>query len=183
MTNILITNTYTDGSGNRLNGTVTFTPVMAASADSFVIVADAISASVANGSLSVSLRTTDSFGITTGTMSYRVHEQIGSTIKRSYYIVVPASLGSSVILANLTTWDFPPGTVIIDAATQVDLTTLTNRVTALEADVAAPPPDATQIAVIAQGNISGSTVQAALAASADQIATLTTLINQSLILE
>jgi hypothetical protein len=114
MTNITVTNTYQDASGFGLNGTVTFTPVATADdGGTITYIADPVHAKVTAGALSKSIVTTDTYDVP-GTVTYRVVERIGASYRRRYYVEIPSSLGSSVVLGSLQQFSNPPNTLVLE---------------------------------------------------------------------
>jgi hypothetical protein len=138
MTNITVTNTYQDAGGAAPSGTVSFTPVLSATGgSSFTILADPIMAPVVAGVLSVSLLTTDTFQVD-GTVTYRVVERVGATKRSRFYVAIPSSLGSSVVLSSLAATSTPPNTFVIEGGGDLDaaLDALDARIVVLEAEAA-----------------------------------------------
>lgn len=144
MTNITVTNTYTDASGAQANGTVSFTPILTATDGASIrFLADPIVAPVVAGQLSVSLVTTDSF-IVTGTVTYRVVEKVGSTLRNRKYVSLPSSLGATVVLSSLSSTPTPPNTIVLSGGADLgeELDAIDARIDALEAGT----PTATHVA-------------------------------------
>ena len=122
MAHITVTNTYEDGSGAGLSGNVTFTPVVTADdGGSVTFIADPVAYRVSAGELSATVLTTDSYTAVEGAVTYRVVERIGSTFRRKFYVALPSSLGSTVELGDLTTYQDPPNTIVLGGGTVVDL--------------------------------------------------------------
>jgi hypothetical protein len=135
MSTIIVTNNYQNIAGGAASGTVSFTPVVsAADGGSITYLADPVVAPVVSGGLAVSLLTTDSF-VTNGTVTYRVVERVGSTLRRRFFVEIPSSLGSTVVLSTLSATSTPPNTVIISGGADLDaaLAALDARLDALEA--------------------------------------------------
>lgn len=123
MTNITVTNLYEDSGGLPLSGTVTFTPVATAEDNSnTVLIAEPRSFPVVAGALSATVMTTDTY-VTEGAITYRVVEKVGTLYRRKFYVALPSSLGTTVALASLTTYNAPPNTLILEGGEAVDLTT------------------------------------------------------------
>lgn len=134
MATIIVTNSYLDPSGASPNGVVTFTPVVSATdGGSFRYLADPVSAPVVAGDLAVSLLTTDSF-VVDGTVTYRVVERVGSTLRRRFYVEIPSTLGATVVLSTLTSTASPPNTFVIEGGGDLDaaLDSLDARLIVLE---------------------------------------------------
>lgn len=114
MTTIIVSNTYQDAQGFGLSGTVTFTPVTTADdGGSITYIADPVAARVQAGVLSKELVTTDTYDVP-GTVTYRVVERIGASYRRRYYVEIPSSLGSSVVLGTLQQFSNPPNTLVLE---------------------------------------------------------------------
>lgn len=123
MAHITVTNTYEDGSGAGLSGNVTFTPVVTADdGGSVTFIADPVAYRVVAGELSATVLTTDSYTAVEGAVTYRVVERIGSTFRRKFYVALPSSLGASVELGDLTTYQDPPNTLVLEGGGAIDLT-------------------------------------------------------------
>jgi hypothetical protein len=123
MTNILVTGTYSDGAGNPLSGTITFTPVVTGTDGTVVFLADPVSASVSGGVLSQALTTTDSWNVE-GAVTYKVVERVGSTGRKRYYVTLPSSLGLDVDLATRVQFATPPNQIQLDSGgSTTDFTT------------------------------------------------------------
>lgn len=138
MATIIVTNSYADASGAAPSGTVTFTPVVSATdGGSFTFLADPTAVPVVAGEMAIVLLTTDSF-VVDGTVTYRVVERVGSTLRTRYYVDIPSSLGATVVLSTLTTTSTPPNTFVIDGGGDLDaeLDALDARLDVLEAESA-----------------------------------------------
>lgn len=139
MADITITGTYTDSEGDNLNGTVTFTPCLAGARDEAWVIATAVTATVLDGDLEVTLAATDSYAQVRGQVSYRVVERFGGT-RTLYYIVAPSTLGVSVNISTLTRYSVPPNALIDPddpgPSDDPEVSALQAQVAALEATVA-----------------------------------------------
>ena len=111
MATITLTGTFEDAGGSPLNGRLVFTPVTSGPTIAGIIIAEPVTAAVVNGAMSITLLTTDSYNYVTGQVSYRVYEKVGGN-RRTYYIVLPSTLGATVDLSTLSLFVIPPDVVI-----------------------------------------------------------------------
>jgi hypothetical protein len=108
---ITLTGTFVDAQGNPVSGRATFTPVLAGPTSIGNLVGEPIPAAIVNGALSVPLVATDEYVGVRGQVSYRVYLKTGS-VRQTYYIVLPSTLGTTANLDALLKYAVPPDVVV-----------------------------------------------------------------------
>lgn len=121
MSTIIVTATYSDGAGNPMSGTVTFTPVVTGTDGTVVFLGEPVTARVTAGLMSKELQTTDSW-TTPGAVTYKVVEKVGSSGRVRFFVSLPSTLGSTVDMSSLLRYSNPPNQLQIDAGDTVDFT-------------------------------------------------------------